>query len=199
MIRYLQGILAEKDIGAVVIDLGGIGYEVHVPTNSAMFLRESGDEVKVYTYMQVREDDMSLFGFASESELTLFRQLISVNSVGAKGALAILSSAPVSEIKKAIVFEDVDMITRANGIGKKTAQKVVLELKDKMGEIAAERGDSITGTEAAAVMDDDNRSAAIDALTGLGFTRSEAAEALIGADKDLEIEEYIKIGLKNRG
>ncbi len=199
MIRYLQGILAEKDLGTVIIDVGGIGYEVNVPTNSAMFLREAGDEVKVFTYMLVREDDMSLFGFASSAELSLFKQLISVNSVGAKGALAILSSAPVSEIKKAIVFEDVEMITRANGIGKKTAQKIVLELKDKMSDIAIGAGDTTASIESTQVLEDDNRSAAIDALTGLGFSRSEAAEALIGADKDLEIEEYIKIGLKNRG
>lgn len=198
MIRYLKGKLAALGEGEAILDVQGIGYRVFVPTNSSLYMQPIGEPVTVYTHMAVREDDMSLFGFTSEKELDLFEQLITVNSVGAKAAMAILSAMPVGEVKKAIAFEDVDMITRANGIGKKTAQKIVLELKDKMGTLAAEeQGVAPSDVLPAAGSPKDM---ALDALMNLGFTRMEAAEALLGVDgEDLAVEDYIKHALKNRG
>ena len=198
MIRYLKGLLAARSENAAIIDVNGIGYRVYIPSNSSLYLLSIGDEVTVYTHMAVREDDMSLFGFSSDGELELFEQLITVNSVGSKAAMAILSAMPVTEVKKAIMFEDVDMITRANGIGKKTAQKIVFELKDKIGTVVAEE----QGYQLNEILPEagSNKDSAIEALMGLGFSRAEAAESLKGVtDEDLSVEEYIKQALKNRG
>ncbi|MBQ2063064.1 MAG: Holliday junction branch migration protein RuvA [Firmicutes bacterium] len=198
MIRYLKGILAARSENAAIIDVNGIGYRVFIPSNSSLYLRQTGDEVTVFTHMAVREDDVSLYGFGSDGELELFEQLITVNSVGSKAAMAILSAMPVSEVKKAIMFEDVDMITRANGIGKKTAQKIVFELKDKIGTVVAEE----QGYQLNEILPEagSNKDSAIEALMGLGFSRAEAAESLKGVtDEDLSVEEYIKQALKNRG
>lgn len=198
MIRYLKGELAARSEGAAIIDVNGIGYRVFIPSNSSLYLHAIGDEVIVYTHMAVREDDVSLYGFGSDGELELFEQLITVNSVGSKAAMAILSAMPVSEVKKAILFEDVDMITRANGIGKKTAQKIVLDLKDKIGTVLAEE----QGIAQADILPEPGsmKDSAIEALMGLGFTRAEAAESLRGIEgDDLPLEDYIKQALKNRG
>ena len=198
MIRYLKGILAARSENAAIIDDNGIGYRVFIPSNSSLYLRQTGDEVTVFTHMAVREDDVSLYGFGSDGELELFEQLITVNSVGSKAAMAILSAMPVTEVKKAIMFEDVDMITRANGIGKKTAQKIVFELKDKIGTVVAEE----QGYQLNEILPEagSNKDSAIEALMGLGFSRAEAAESLKGVtDEDLSVEEYIKQALKNRG
>ena len=198
MIRYLKGILAARSENAAIIDVNGIGYRVFIPSNSSLYLRQTGDEVTVFTHMAVREDDVSLYGFGSDGELELFEQLITVNSVGSKAAMAILSAMPVTEVKKAIMFEDVDMITRANGIGKKTAQKIVFELKDKIGTVVAEE----QGYQLNEILPEagSNKDSAIEALMGLGFSRAEAAESLKGVtDEELSVEEYIKQALKNRG
>ena len=198
MIRYLKGILAARSENAAIIDVNSIGYRVFIPSNSSLYLRQTGDEVTVFTHMAVREDDVSLYGFGSDGELELFEQLITVNSVGSKAAMAILSAMPVTEVKKAIMFEDVDMITRANGIGKKTAQKIVFELKDKIGTVVAEE----QGYQLNEILPEagSNKDSAIEALMGLGFSRAEAAESLKGVtDEDLSVEEYIKQALKNRG
>ena len=197
MIRYLKGILAARSENAAIIDVNGIGYRVVIPSNSSLYLHQTGDDVTVYTHMAVREDDMSLFGFGSEGELELFEQLITVNSVGSKAAMAILSAMPVSEVKKAIMFEDVDMITRANGIGKKTAQKIVLELKDKLSDIRSGDDDGIIIPAVTPEMTD-NKEIALDALMNLGFTRAEALSSMVGVEGDLSPEEYIKAALKNR-
>lgn len=168
-----------------------------VPDNSAVYLAQEGEAVTLYLYMAVREDDVSLYGF-TKRRVTLFKQLITVNGVGAKAAMAILSVAPVSELKKAIAFEDVDFLTRASGIGKKTAQRIVLELRDKIGSIAG-------GTAAAPVYADigaadseaGKRAEAINALISLGYSRTEAANAVAAINEDgLTSEEYIKQALK---
>ena len=198
MIRYLNGFLAGLEDGMAIVDVNGVGYEVNIPQNSSLYMHQNGDSVKVYTHVQVREDDISYYGFASEQELELFKLLITVSGVGAKAALAILSALPVTEVKKAIVFEDADMITRANGIGKKTAQKIVFELRDKLDGIAA--GDD-AGVMTASYDPDlsDNKATALDALMNLGYSRAEAMSAMAGVpDGDLSVEEYIKAALKNR-
>ena len=144
--------------------------------------------------MIVREDDVSIYGFADKEALDLFRKLMTVNGVGAKAAMAILASMPVGEIKKAIVFDDALTLTKANGIGKKIAQRITLELKDKLGAVGGL-------TEAAEkVVSDSNKTEAINGLISLGYSRSEAVSALAGVgDDDLTTEQYIKRALKGIG
>ncbi len=195
MIHYIKGTLIMKLEDRVVIETGGVGFEVFVPGNSRLYMTTEGEEVETYTYMQVKQDDITLFGFGDERSLSLFKKLIRVNSVGAKAALSILSAMPLEDLKRAIVFEDIDMITRANGVGKKTAQKIVLELKDKLDDIQGGfPGDNLPGNE---IVEGDNRSVAIDGLINLGYSKSEAMAALVGVrDEDLTVEEYIKLALK---
>ena len=153
-------------------------------------------EVFVYTAMMVREDDVSLYGFDNKESLTLFRRLLTVNGVGAKAAMAILSAMPAAEVKKAIVFEDTAMLARANGIGKKTAQRIVLELKDKLDDVG---GLATVETVEKAVPASNEKAEAIDALMNWGFSRSEAISALAGVkEENLSVEEYIKAALRNR-
>lgn len=198
MIGYLIGILTMKTDSGVLIETGGIGYEVMVPGNSHLFLEKEGAEVKVYTAMIVREDDISLYGFSDMTSLQIFKKLITVSGVGAKAALSILSSMSVDEIRKAIVFEDATMLTRAQGIGKKTAQRIVLDLKDKLGTVSGGEV-AIGGSDGGYVgFDESNpRMEALAALTALGYTRGEASVALAAVkDNDLTTEEYIKQSLK---
>lgn len=194
MFRYIKGTIEMKLAQSVVVECGGVGFELAVPQNSRLYLAHEGSEVTVFTYMSVREDDISLFGFDDEDGLLLFEKLITVNGIGAKAAMAILSAMPASDVKKAIVFEDADMLTRANGIGKKTAQRIVLELRDKLKDVVIEDA----GPAGEAVMpQSDDKQQAVDALIALGYSRTEAASALVGADDGLSVEEYIKIALKN--
>lgn len=198
MIGYLIGILTMKTDTGVLIETGGIGYEVMVPGNSHIFLEKEGAEVKVYTAMIVREDDISLYGFSDMTSLEFFKKLITVSGVGAKAALSMLSAMSVDEIRKAIVFEDPTMLTRAQGIGKKTAQRIVLDLKDKLGNI--NHSDGFCGEpnmDFAGIDGNNPRMEALAALTALGYTRGEASAALAAVkDNDLSTEAYIKQSLK---
>jgi holliday junction DNA helicase RuvA len=198
MIGYLIGILTMKTDTGVLIETGGIGYEVMVPGNSHLFFEKEGAEVKVYTSMIVREDDISLYGFNDMTSLQLFKKLITVSGVGAKAALSILSAMSVDEIRKAIVFEDPTMLTRAQGIGKKTAQRIVLDLKDKLGNLTYSEGSGIElNTDYTGIEDNNPRAEALAALTALGYSRGEAAYALAAVkDNDLTTEAYIKQSLK---
>lgn len=198
MLHYIKGKLAMRIEGGVVVENAGLGYEVFVPDNSAVYLAQEGEDITLYLYMAVREDDISLYGFSEKDGLILFKQLITVSGVGAKAAMAILSVAPVSEMKKAIAFEDVDFLTRASGVGKKTAQRIVLELRDKIGSITGSAADisvsadiSVFGGEVG------NRAEAVNALISLGYSRTEAANAVAAVTEDeLTSEEYIKLALK---
>ncbi len=194
MFRYIKGTIEMKLASSVVVECSGVGFELTVPQNSRLYLAREGSEVTVFTYMSVREDDISLFGFDDEDGLLLFEKLITVNGIGAKAAMAILSAMPAADVKKAIVFEDAAMLTRANGIGKKTAQRIVLELKDKLKDITIEAGGD---ADMPVMTSSDEKQQATDALMALGYSRTEAASALVGADDGLTVEEYIKIALKN--
>ena len=199
MIGFIRGTLAEKGDGYILIDVNGVGYEVFVPANSRAYLAGDGSEITVYTTMMVREDDVSLYGFSRKGELAAFKKLITVSGVGAKAAVAILSAFTLEELQQAIVFEDSKSLTRANGIGKKTAERIVLELKDKfkldggdmpdMSQAASAGGPAPAGS---------GRSEAIEALLALGYSRGEATSALAQVkDNDLTSEEYIKKALRN--
>lgn len=199
MIGFIRGELAEKGDGYIIVDVNGVGYEIFVPANSRAYLSEEGREVMVYTAMMVKEDDVSLYGFTRKGELDAFRKLITVNGVGAKAAISILSSFTLEQIQQAIAFEDVKTITKANGIGKKTAERIVLELKDKFGAAAAQEAfQEATGSDVGADVVSDGRSEAVSALMALGYTRGEAMSALSSVeDSDLTAEEYIKRALRN--
>jgi len=195
MFHYIRGILAAKFQGTVVIEAQGIGYEIAVPLNSRVLAAGEGEELTVFTYMAVKEDDIALYGFEDEWSLDLFKKLISVSGIGAKAGLAVLSAMSAEEIKKAIIFEDADMLTRAQGIGKKSAQRIVLELKDKLGT-PGENGYS-QGAAAGGIFGDNEKEEALNAMIALGYSRSEAAKAMAEIkEKDLTAEEYIRVALK---
>jgi Holliday junction DNA helicase RuvA len=195
MIQYIKGVLGGRFPGGILLETNGIGYMVHVPDNSSLYLAEEGQAVKAFTRMIFREDDVSLFGFSDQEGLHLFDQLITVNGVGAKAALSILSILPPGEIQRAIVFQDVSMLTRANGIGKKTAERIVLELKDKMNKtVFSEEESSALKTET--FSEANQRTEALHALLVLGYTRSEAIHSLSAVTEEgLTCEEYIKKAL----
>lgn len=195
MIHYIKGVITETLPGKVIIENGGIGYEVCVPDNSAAYLRSENEQTILYTAMIVREDDVSLYGFSDTQSLAMFNLLISVSGVGAKGALAVLSALNVSELKRAIAFEDAALITKANGIGKKTAQRIVLELKDKIGL----PDDVPAAVNAAKLEKGSAKEEAVSALMALGYSKTEAMSALLGiSDDGLSTEEYIRRALRNR-
>lgn len=192
MLHYIKGKITAALPGMVAIENNGIGYEVFVPDNSTAYLAGPEEEVRLFTAMIVREDDISLYGFTEKDSLALFRKLMSVSGVGAKAALAILSSMPLGEVLRAIAFEDVSTLTRANGIGKKTAQRIVLELKDKVGLFDAKLLPSETNA-----VTENAREEAVAALITLGYSKSEAMSAMVGiTESDLTAEEYIKRALR---
>ncbi|WP_027399306.1 Holliday junction branch migration protein RuvA [Anaerovorax odorimutans] len=191
MFHYIKGKVTMKFGGGVVVETNGIGYEVFLPDNSSIYLTNHDEEILVYTAMIIKEDDVSIYGFPEKEAIYLFRKLMTVSGVGAKAALAILSIMPVLEVKKAIVFGDTASLTRANGIGKKSAERIILELKDKLGEVGGLNNESRNAVVS------DNKSEAIDALLGLGYSKSEAMTAISGITQDnLTTEEYIKQALK---
>lgn len=196
MIRFIKGIFHPGLSGSVIIETeSGMGFEVHIPANSPLYKNIEGETVKVFTSMIVREDDISLYGFSDKESLELFELLITVNGIGAKAAMAIMSVLPQSELKRAIATGDAKAISAANGVGKKTAERVILELKDKVGTF--DDGDLAASGDVYVPVSDE-RSEAVTALMALGYSKNEAAAAVgrVG-DDGLSCEEYIKNALKN--
>lgn len=191
MFHYIKGVATMNFDGGIVIECQGIGYEVFIPDNSSIYLAGKDEVILVYTAMIVREDMVAIYGFDDKESLDLFRKLMTVSGIGAKAAMAILSAMPAQDVKKAIVFEDSATLTKANGIGKKSAQRIVLELKDKLGAVEMMHDaklDTASGN---------SRLEAINGLISLGYSKSEAMEALAGVkDDDLTAEDYIKKALK---
>ena len=192
MIAFLRGRLAERSVSAVTIDVAGVGYRVAMSTASLAAMPAEGAEVTVLTHLQVREDEMSLFGFSTSEEKALFEQLITVSGVGPKVALAALSSMPPSSLVQAIVAEDAATVATVPGIGKKTAQRVVLELKDKLGV----PGDLAVGER---VSDAGAASEAREALLTMGFSAAEIAAALKGAPKGADATGLLRHALRRLG
>ncbi len=196
MIGRIRGTLAEIGPDYVIVDVGGVGYELAVPSTTAGRLPSRGEEVTLGTYLHVREDALQLFGFAEPADKELFELLISVSGVGPKVALAVLSAFCGNDLRKAIATEDVSLISSVPGIGKKTAQRLVLELKEKIGGAAEIAGAAMVGVSQTTYVE------ARDALTALGYSAVEAKKALEGYDVDGEeptAEELVKHGLKNLG
>ena len=200
MFSYIKGNLEGKNIDNIIVDVGGIGFKIYMSANSINRIGEVGNAVKVYTYMRVMEDDISLYGFCTNEELKMFEQLIGVSGVGAKLALSILSNITPSSFALAIISADINTLKSLPGIGAKSAQRMILELKDKL-----KTQDAIANaTEAAPVYNNivknDKMRDAIEALQVLGYARKDIDLAVAKVDADnMSVEEIIKLGLKYLG
>ena len=176
MISYVKGMLEDISDSGIVVEAGGIGYFISMPPSISVKYKQH-TEVKIHTYMNVKEDGISLFGFESQKQIELFKKLTSVSGVGGKTAMALLGVCSVNEITSAIVSNDITMLCRAPGLGKKSAQRIILELKDKIStdDITSIIGGDITSDS---VDLSDAKSEALEALLVLGYGRSEAVKAL---------------------
>lgn len=199
MYSYIKGILTDMEEDLVVVEAGGIGYNIYTTGQTFRLLPAIGQEVKLYTYLNVREDAMILYGFLTKDDLRVFRLLIGVNGIGPKGALAILSVMTTDDLRFAVLGDDAKAIAKAPGIGAKTAQRVILELKDKLSlEDAIEQRFEHAATEVEA--DAKNiRTEAVQALVALGYSSSEALKAVNGVElpEDADVEYLLKAALKN--
>lgn len=191
MYYYIKGTLVQKSDNYIVVDANGVGYMIYTSLNSMQNTGEIGKKITIYTYLHVREDVMDLFGFTTIEEKNMFMQLISVSGVGPKAALSILSVTTPAKFAVAVITNDVKTITKASGVGPKMAQRVILELKDKMKtdeleiDLEDESDDRLS----------DNRSEAISALVVLGYSSNDAQKAVKGIDGTLSVEEIIKKAL----
>lgn len=174
MISYIKGELTEIMEDAIVVENNGIGFNIRVPATVISEFSVTGEQVKVYTYLQIREDAHSLYGFLTRDDLEIFKMLINVNGIGPKGALAILSTISPDDLRFAVLSDDVKLISSAPGIGAKTAQKLIIELKDKIKlsdafEQALAHQESSTGMS----VDFSARNEAVEALVALGYGNAE--------------------------
>lgn len=196
MIDFIEGTVESKAPGELVISAGGVGFLLLCSNATLAEAPAKGEKWRCYSVLNVREDAMELFGFASRQERAMFKKLCQVTGVGAKTALGVLSALPVRELSVAIVTGDIAALSRAPGIGKKTAQRIALELKDKVtqADINQPTGKAATPTSGAAA---DNFAEAIEALTALGYSAIEARDALSHVeDKDAPVDELIRLALR---
>lgn len=199
MISYIKGEIVEVLEDRVIIDNQNIGYNILVPASMLDSLPGIGNKVKIYTYLYVREDAMNLYGFLTRDDLMIFKLLIGVNGIGPKGALGILSTVPPDDLRIAVLTDDVKTIQKAPGIGAKTAQKLIIELKDKLKlEDVLEISGSNKNTLSLA---GELRNEAIQALVALGYSDSEAVKAVkyVSDDSISDVEGLIKAALKKIG
>ena len=201
MIAFLKGIIEDITENSLVLDVNGIGYEVLVPGQLLDMLEGIGQELKVYTYMQVREDAVVLFGFLTRDDLAMFKMLIGVNGVGPKAGLGILSALGTEELRFAVLADDAKRIAKAPGIGAKTAQKIILELKDKLdlSEVFEQKLNADRQQEAAASAGSGMVQDAVEALVALGYGSTEALRAVraVKADTVADSEQLLKEALKH--
>lgn len=199
MIGYLKGELAEIKENYVVLEVNNIGYEVYLPSSSIMGLPSLGSAIKLFTYMHVREDAIGLFGFLTKDDLEMFKLLITVNGIGPKGALGILSGITADEIRFAVLAEDVKTISKAPGIGAKTAGKLILELKDKI-KLASAFEQKLLNEAASNHMSGilAMKEEAIQALTVLGYSGTEAMKMInqVEITETMSAEDILKLCLK---
>lgn len=198
MISFVKGPLAEIFEDTVVIESGNVGFEIHVPLSVLQKLPAIGMETKLYTYFQVREDAMCLYGFLNRQDLQMFKQLISVNGIGPKGALGVLSALRPDDLRRAIVSGDAKVISKAPGIGAKTAQRIILDLKDKIDIDGILPGGFIEqGNEA--VLPGGVAGEAVEALAALGYSAAEAGRAVrrVEVTESMTAEEVLKASLKH--
>ncbi len=196
MIRFLRGVIQEKGVDHVVIDVGGVGFCCFVTPSTLAALPPQGSEARVFVHLHVREDALTLYGFATVEELRLFNILLGVSGVGPKAGMNILASISPPDFYKAVLFEDEEALMLVPGIGRKTAQRLILELKDRIG-IVKKEGPRPRGSAAAR----DNLGLAEEALIALGYSRAEASEAVRRAHDEAGpgagVEDLIHRGLKS--
>jgi Holliday junction DNA helicase RuvA len=187
MIARLNGLLVEKTPPLIVLDCAGVGYEIEVPMSTFYNLPEVGSKVMLLTHMVVREDAQLLYGFGTQQEKDTFRQLLKVNGIGAKSALSILSGVSIDDLVEAVASQEVAVLTRIPGVGKKTAERLLLELKDKFETT----GLGVSSNETKSATQD-----ILNALITLGYNEREAVAVVKQLDKDISVSEGIKQALK---
>ncbi|MCD8333592.1 MAG: Holliday junction branch migration protein RuvA [Clostridiales bacterium] len=199
MYAYIRGTLEEVREDYIVVETNGIGYQISVPMRILEELPERGAEVKIYTYLYVREDIFSLFGFSTQDELAMFRLLLNVSGIGPKGALGILSALSVNDIRFAVVSEDIKTITKAPGIGKKGAQRLIIELKDKISLEDAYESALKDGLQDVPETMQIVKKEAMEALVALGYSSADAARALSGVEisDDSDVETVLRMALRS--
>ena len=198
MIYHVNGSLELCEPAFCVIDCGGVGYKLSISENTyGSIVGHVGEKMKLLTYLQVREDDVELYGFKTNDELSAFKLLITVSGVGPKAAISILSLMTPDRLASAICTEDSKAISKASGVGPKTAARVVLELKDKMAKQVFAANTNIGGVSAPVsnIGASSNLSEALDALMVLGYNRSDAQRALVGIDPNLDVTKIIPLAL----
>ena len=198
MIYHVNGTLEYCEIGFCVIDCAGVGYKLTVSDNTfSAICSHVGEKEKLFANLQVREDGIELFGFKTHDEMQAFKMLITVSGVGPKAAMAILSLLTPDRLYQAIISEDIKAISKASGVGAKTAARVVLELRDKVSKqyFAPSSASVPTPSAPVSAKSKGNLSEALDALVVLGYTRSEAQKALTGIDPKLDVEKIIPLAL----
>ncbi len=198
MIAFIKGTVAGIGKEQVILDNQGIGYGIYVPQTVLEQIPQNGEEVKLYTYMYVREDAMQLFGFLRQEDKEIFKLLLGVSGIGPKGALGILSTISPDDLRFAVLAGDAKVISKAPGIGSKTAQKVIIELKDKLKiedawELAAQSASAASAVTTAVKQD------AIEALTALGYGTTQAAKAvsMVEITETMQVEDVLKQALRN--
>lgn len=199
MYAYIKGILTEITEDAIIVENQGIGYEIAVPGQVFDYLPSVGEEVKIYTYHYVREDAILLYGFLTKEDVRIFKMLIGVSGIGPKGALSILSVLSTDDLRFAILGDDAKAIAKAPGVGAKTAQRVIIELKDKLSlEDAFEQKLANQAQKAELNPAVGVKNEAILALTSLGYSQSEALKVLQGIEisPDDQVEDVLKMALK---
>lgn len=198
MLYSVRGKLIHTTSSSAVVECGGVGYNCQTTINTLKTLKQ-GAEVMLYTYLNVREDAVELFGFATKTELDTFKTLISVSGVGPKAGLSVLSGLSPEQVAMAIATDDIKTITRAQGIGKKIAQRIVLELKDKLAKAAASDNSMSAVTSGAVNAAVGNIPKAIEALGVLGYSPADVSPVLAAFDSSLPVEQLIALTLKQMG
>ena len=201
MIAYIKGTVEEILEDRVILETGNMGYNIFMPMGAVEHLLHKGQEIKIHTYLNVKEEALQLFGFLTKDDLNTFKLLLGVNGIGPKAALGVLSGLSADELRFAVLADDVKTISRAPGIGKKTAQKLILELKDKFNiqealEMKAEHV-QMPGTGEADLTD--MKKEAVEALTALGYSGADALRAVkkVELTPDMSVEILLKLALKN--
>ena len=199
MISYIRGELVAVEEDKAIVDVNGVGFGIFMPAQSMNLLPALGEEVKLHTYMNVREDAMQLYGFLTRDDLQVFKLVIGVSGIGPKGGLGILSKLTADELRFAVMAHDVKTISSAPGIGKKTAEKLIIELKDKLSieDVLTRQEDEVVNTSAAAP--NQVQTEAVQALIALGYGNSEALKAVkkVAISEDTTVEAVLKLALKN--
>ncbi len=197
MFYSLQGVLKIAKPALAVVDCHGVGYKCFISDTTLSALPPVGGEVCLFTYLAVREDAMDLYGFYREEELDFFKLLISVSGIGPKAAMAILSAFTPEQLAVAIAAGDSKAITKAQGVGAKTAQRLVLELKEKLGGLSVAAAETPGVQAVSAVSANTNAADAVEALVAFGYSRTEASVAVSRLDSSLSAEDLIKLALKS--